>query len=235
MMQIEIWSDIMCPFCYIGKRKLENALNQFAHRDQVEIVWKSFQLNPYLETEPEKSTYQSLAEHKGISLTEARQMTEYVTNMAQAEGLTFDYDKAVVANSFDAHRLIQMAKQQGKGDAAEERLFQAYFTEGANIADRHTLVKLGSDIGLEAADVEQMLRQGAFAVEVKNDIREAQRIGVRGVPFFVLNRKYGVSGAQPAETLLGALNQAYSEIEKERSIQPIDTRGASCDVDGRCD
>ena len=131
-MKVEIWSDVMCPFCYIGKRRFEAALLKFEHKDEVEIIWKSFQLNPHMKTDPEKNINQYLAEIKGWTLDQAESMNERVTQMAKAEGLHYDFDKAIVANSFDAHRLIQLAKTHNKGDEAEERLFKAYFSEGKN-------------------------------------------------------------------------------------------------------
>ncbi len=205
----------MCPFCYIGKRKFEHALNEFSHKDQVTIVWKSFQLNPAMKTDPSKNINDYLSEAKGWSLDQARQMNDRVTAMAGDVGLTYDFDKAIVANSFDAHRLIQLAKAHGLGDAAEERLFRAYFTEGRNTADHETLLELGTDIGLDASDVRQMLESNQYAEAVQRDIYEAQQVGARGVPFFVFNRRYAVSGAQQPETFLGALNTAWSEAQKE--------------------
>ncbi|HEX9957053.1 MAG TPA: DsbA family oxidoreductase [Fibrella sp.] len=217
-MDVEIWSDVMCPFCYIGKRKFEHALNQFTHKDQINIVWKSFQLNPDMKTEPGKNINQYLAEIKGWSLDEAKSMNDRVTAMAREVGLSYDFDKAVVANSWDAHRLIQLAKQHGLGDAAEERLFLAYFTEGRDTSDHATLLELGTDIGLDPAAVKQLLESNQYAEAVAQDIYEAQQVGARGVPFFVLNRRYAVSGAQQPETFLGALNTAWSEWEKANPI-----------------
>lgn len=234
-MRVEIWSDIMCPFCYIGKRKFEKALQEFDHAEDVQVVWKSFQLNPAMKTEPDKNIDQYLAEHKGVSLEEATAMNDRVTGMAREEGLEYHFDKAVVANSFDAHRLIQLAKTQGKGDVAKERLLRAYFTEGLNIADRTTLTKLGEEVGLSALDIENMFKEGTFAREVKDDIREAQQIGVRGVPFFVLDRKYGISGAQPSEVFLNALTQTYQEAKQPQITQVNTPDGDACDVDGNCD
>ncbi|QIP15269.1 DsbA family oxidoreductase [Spirosoma aureum] len=216
-MEVEIWSDVMCPFCYIGKRKFERALSEFPHKDQVNIVWKSFQLNPAMKTDPDKTINEYLSEAKGWSLEQARQMNDRVTAMASEVGLSYDFDKAVVANSFDAHRLIQLAKANGLGDAAEERLFRAYFTEGRNTADHDTLLELGTDIGLDATAVEQLLQSDQYAEAVQHDIYEAQQVGARGVPFFVLNRRYAVSGAQQPETFLGALNTAWAESEREVS------------------
>lgn len=217
-MKVEIWSDIMCPFCYIGKRRFETALNQFPHKDDIEITWKSFQLNPAMKTEPGKSINEYLAEIKGWPLEYAQQMNDRVTVMAKEEGLDYDFDKAVVANSFDAHRLIQFAKANNKGDEMEERLFKAYFTEGKNIADHATLIELGIEIGLPAEKVKEVLHSGAFKEEVENDIYEAYQIGVRGVPYFVLNDRYAVSGAQAAETFLGALQKSWNEWEKESKL-----------------
>lgn len=201
----------MCPFCYIGKRKFEEALSQFPHNDQINVVWKSFQLNPAMKTDPGKNINEYLAEAKGWSIDQARQMNDRVTAMAQEVGLSYDFDRAIVANSFDAHRLIQLAKTKGLGDAAEERLFRAYFTEGQNTADHATLLALGTDIGLDPTDVQAVLASNAFADDVNRDIYEAQQVGARGVPFFVLNRRYAVSGAQAPETFLGALNTAWAE------------------------
>ena len=208
----------MCPFCYIGKRKFEAALNQFKHKDQINIVWKSFQLNPNTKSEPTKSTIQHLSEAKGWSLDETRRITGNVTAMAHEVGLTFNFDKAVVANSWDAHRLIQLAKQHGLGNAAEEALFRAYFTEGRDTADHATLLELGTSIGLNPTDVEQLLVSDQFGEAVDRDIYEARQVGVQGVPFFVLNRKWAISGAQPSETFLNALETAWPEWEKAQPI-----------------
>jgi predicted DsbA family dithiol-disulfide isomerase len=210
-MKIEIWSDIMCPFCYIGKRRLEAALAQFPEKEQIEIEWRSFQLDPDMQRQPGKDLYQYLAERKGMSREQSVQMHEQVTQMAKDAGLDYHFDKAVIANSFDAHRLIQFAKTKGLGDAAEERIFHAYFTEGLDVGDLAVLTTLAEEIGLETADVTAVLNSNAFADAVDADVRESQRIGVRGVPFFVLDRKYGISGAQPAEAFKQAIEQAFGE------------------------
>jgi predicted DsbA family dithiol-disulfide isomerase len=228
-MKVEIWSDIMCPWCYIGKRRFEQALNAFEHRDKVEIIWKSFQLNPEMKTDPDKNIIEYLSETKGWTVDYSQQMHDHVTGLAKQEGLTYNFDHAVVANSFDAHRLIQLAKKNGLGDAAEERLFKAYFTEGQNIADHAVLVRLGTEIGLDGTMVSEMLKSKTNAAEVKNDIAEAQQLGVRGVPFFVLDRKYGVSGAQQAEVFASALKQAWEEWKKQNDNTALETNaGAVC-------
>ena len=206
-MKVEIWSDVMCPFCYIGKRKFENALQNFPHKDQVEIEWKSFQLNPSMKTDPSKNINEYLAEHKGISIAQAKQMNDRVTAMANEVGLRYDLDKAIVANSFDAHRLSHFAKKHGVQDAVEELLFKAYFTEGKNTADHETLIAIAVEAGLNSDDVRAMLLGNEFTDELNNDIYEAQQVGARGVPFFVFDNRYAVSGAQPSQLFLDVLQK----------------------------
>ena len=230
-MTVEIWSDVMCPFCYIGKRKFETALAQFSQKNDVNIVWKSFQLNPNLVTDPTKNTTAHLAEAKGWTLDYAKGMTNHVTELAKKVGLNYDFDKAVVANSFDAHRFSAFAKTKGLQDATEERLFAAYFTEGRNTADHATLIELGENIGLNGAEVKAMLDSDAFSDEVKHEIFEAQQLGIRGVPFFLLDKKYGVSGAQESAVFLQALTQTYKEMEK---TDPSVLEGETCTIDGNC-
>lgn len=232
-MKVEIWSDVMCPFCYIGKRRFENALQELPFKNDIEVEWKSFQLDPSLKHEPGKNINQYLAERKGISVQKAKELNEQVTGMAAAEGLQYDFDKAVVANSFDAHRFSHLAAKYGKSDAAEESLFKAYFTEGKNIADRDTLVELGKNIGLDEALVKQTLEGEAYAQEVQQDIAEAQAIGVRGVPFFVVDRKYAVSGAQAADTFKQVFERAYNEWKKENN-KFTTIEGEVCSTNGDC-
>lgn len=235
-MKVEIWSDVMCPFCYIGKRRFEAALQQFPEKDQIEITWKSFQLNPYLETNGNQNLNEYLAAHKGWSIDYARQMNERVTDMAREAGLEYNLDKAVVANSRDAHRMLQFAKSVGRGDEMEEQLFRAYFTEGKNTADHATLLELGIAAGLDASEVQKVLASDAFSSEVDQDIYEAQQIGVRGVPYFVFNDRYAVSGAQATETFLGALRQSFSEFAlANRSASGSENEPSGvCTPDGDC-
>jgi len=232
-MKVEIWSDVMCPFCYIGKRRFENALQQLPFRDEIDIEWKSFQLDPSVQHEPGKTIHQYLAERKGFSVQKAKELNDQVTGMAAAEGLTYDFDKAVVANSFDAHRFSHLAAKHGKGDAAEESLFKAYFSEGKNIADRDTLIQLGIDIGLEGTEVKQALEGDAYTQEVQQDIAAATTLGIRGVPFFVIDRKYAVSGAQSTEVFLQALDKSFTEWKKDNN-QLTTIQGEVCSTDGDC-
>ena len=231
-MKIDIWSDIMCPFCYICKRKLESAMQDFEHKDDVEITWHSFQLDPEMKYEPGVSMYDYLAERKGQTREWSVKVHQQMTENAKREGLTYNFDKAIIANSFDAHRLIQLAKTYGLGDAAEECLFKAYFTDGKNMSDHATLISLGKEIGLDEKEVADMLQGNAFAGAVQQDIAQAQVYGINGVPFFVLNNKYGISGAQPKEIFQQALQQAWSE-GKALQVQD-DAEGPVCTPGGDC-
>ncbi|HEK21729.1 DsbA family oxidoreductase [Mucilaginibacter sp.] len=232
-MKVEIWSDVMCPFCYIGKRRFEAALQQFPHKDKVEVEWKSFQLNPDMQTDPNISINQYLADVKGWTLDYARQMNNHVTQMAAEVGLTYNMDKAVVANSFKAHRFTHLAKKHGLGEAAEEALFKAYFTDSRNVDDDDTLIELGVSIGLDAETIKTTLETDAFADEVRYDIAEAQQLGIRGVPFFVMDQKYGVSGAQANEVFSQTLDKAFNEWNQQRPAIQV-TDGPTCGPDGNC-
>ena len=234
-MKIEIWSDVVCPFCYIGKRKLEKALAKFPQKDAIEIEWKSFQLNPDLKTNPDLNTLEYLAESKGWSLDQAREISSQVAGMAESEGLTFNFDNAVVANTKNAHRLIHLAKSVGKGGEMKERLLKAYFTEGLNIDDSETLVSLGIDIGLEEEIIKKLLESNQYEDAVDQDIYESRLLGVKGVPFFVLDRKLGISGAQPDEVFTQTLEKAWTEFAKENpQLEMVGDSADSCEIDGEC-
>jgi predicted DsbA family dithiol-disulfide isomerase len=215
-MVVEIWSDVMCPFCYIGKRKFEAALDQFPHHDNVEIIWKSFQLSPGMKTDPTKNIHEYLATHKGISVEQAKRLNDQVTEMAMEVGLTYNFEKSVVANSFNAHRFTHFAKEHGRQKEAEELLFRSYFTDGRNIDDYSTLVELGTEIGLDAETLKLALENGSYAGDVQSDIDEADQAGVRGVPFFLFNGKYAVTGAQESKIFLKTLEKAYEEWNESK-------------------
>lgn len=234
-MKIQIWSDVMCPFCYIGKRRFEDALQQFEHKDKVEIEWKSFQLNPHLKTDASLNINQYLADIKGFTLDHAKQLNQQVTEMAAEVGLTYDFDKAIVANSFNAHRFAHLAKQNSLGDEAEEALFKAYFTEGKNIADHDTLTEIGVALGLDKTAIKETLTTDKYAADVHQDIAQAQQLGIRGVPFFVMDNKYGVSGAQAVPAFLQTLEKSYSEWAAANKPGKLDViEGDSCEIDGDC-
>ncbi|PAU93909.1 disulfide bond formation protein DsbA [Aliifodinibius salipaludis] len=215
-MKVEIWSDVMCPFCYIGKRRFENALKNFEYADEVKIKWRSFQLNPDMETDPNANINEYLAKAKGWSLEQAQQMNQRVTDMAADEGLEYNMDQAVVANSYDAHRLAQFSKDRGKADEMEEALFNAYFTDGKNIADHQTLIGLAKDIGIDPTEAQSILESDKYANAVDHDIQLAQNINITGVPFFLFDQKFGVSGARETEVFLKALKQSWNAQLQEK-------------------
>jgi predicted DsbA family dithiol-disulfide isomerase len=221
-MKVEIWSDVMCPFCYIGKHRFEQALKQFDFSDDIDIDWKSFQLNPNLETQPGKNITEHLAEVKDWSLERADQMNRHVSTMASEAGLNFNLDKAVIANSFNAHRFVHFAKTNGKGNEAEESLFKAYFTKGQNIDDIDTLVELGESLGLNNEETRLVLESDKFANAVKQDILAARNLGIQGVPFFLFNRKYAISGAREIEVFEQALQKSWQEWNNESPMEPAD-------------
>lgn len=231
-MKIEIWSDVMCPFCYIGKRKLEQSLNNSPLKDDVEIEWKSYQLNPELVTDTSIGIDDYLAQHKGMSKEQARQLNQQVTEMAKEEGLVFNFDQSVVANSFLAHQLLHFAKQYNKQNEAEEILFKSYFTDGKNIDDIEFLKSIVNELGLNIASFENSIVEGTFVDEVKMDIHEARQIGVKGVPFFVYDRKYAISGAQPLALFDQTLNQAFEQWKGSTSITLQNSDGPSCGPEG---
>ncbi len=209
VMTINIWSDIRCPFCYIGKRNFERALEQFAHKDSVEVTWRSFELDPSLKTQPESDLFGYLAKVKGMSYEESVQMHQHVTEVARAAGLDFNFDKAVVANSYNGHRLIQLAKSLGLGSEAEEHLFKAHFTDGRNIDDPVVLQEVGLAIGIPEARLKRLLESDEFSAEVNMDKAAASSLGIRGVPFFLINDKFALTGAQPSAVFLQALDKVW--------------------------
>ena len=210
-MKVEIWSDVVCPWCYIGKRRFEAALGRFPHAEDVEVVWRSFELDPSAPTTGQLDLIQRLATKYGVSREEAEAMNERVTDLADDEGLAFRLDIARPGNTFDAHRLLHLAADRGMQDALKEALLAAYQTQGERISDPEVLARVAVATGLDGAEVADVLSSDAYAEAVRDDEREAQRLGVTGVPFFVFDRRYGVSGAQPSDVLLGALRQAWDE------------------------
>jgi|ERR1700754_3096784 predicted DsbA family dithiol-disulfide isomerase len=233
-MKIEIWSDIACPWCAIGKRRFDKALAQFAHRDEVEVVWRSFELDPDAPREQTGDRVDHLAAKYGISRAQAEGMHRHMTETAAADGLEFHFERARDGSTFDAHRLIHLAGQRGIADAVKERLFEAYLGEGQLVADHATLVRLGAEAGLDADDVRHVLASDRFAKEVRAEEREARALGINSVPFFVIDRTYGVSGAQPSETLLEALNTAWAKSHPLEVLTPAGRDAGETCADGSC-
>lgn len=231
IMKVEIWSDVVCPFCYIGKRKFEKALEGFAAKDKVEVVWRSFQLDPDLQAVPGQSVHEYLGSRKGVGAAGGKKMNDAMTAMAAEAGLHYDFDRAVMANTLDAHRLLHLAKEKGVQPQMKERLFRAYYTEGKNVGDLETLVQLGGEVGLDPAVVREALGGTAYVQAVRQDQLAAEGAGARGVPFFVFNDKYAVSGAQPSELFAQVLEKVWAE-ERPALLHGEDE--GFCTVDGEC-
>lgn len=206
MINIKIWSDINCPFCYIGKRHLEAALEKFKD-DEVIIEWKSFELDPVSHPPKGANAEELLARKYGRDIKWAREMNANMTAMAKKAGLEFNMDKLVPANSFNAHRIIHLAKKSGKQDEMKEALLKAKFVEGKDISDNETLVSVASTVGVPEADAKRVLNSEEFSSDVRHDEQEARELQISGVPFFVFNNKYAVSGAQPPEAFLEVLSE----------------------------
>ena len=234
-LKVQIWSDIMCPFCYIGKRRIEEALILFEHKDAVAIEWKSFQLDATFKASADDNMVDHLAEKYGKEKDWAQGMLDNMTQNAKNAGLDFHFEKAILANSFNAHRLLHLAKKYQLANDLEELLFKAYLTEGKNINDNSTLKELGVSVGLNAVEIDEVLNSDAYGNDVKQDIQNANAIGVQGVPFFVFDNKYAVSGAQPATAFLEILQKAWDEGKFDSKVTLINTtEGDSCGIDG-CD
>lgn len=229
-MKIEIWSDVACPWCYIGKRRFETALAQFPHRDSVDVEWKSYQLDPSVPEHYDGTELDYLSKRKGMAPEQVKQMFAHVTETAKGEGLDYHFDKVVVANSFTAHRLIHLAASHGRQDAAKEQLLSDHFEHGKDIGNKEYLTELGASLELPADEVAELFTTDKFTEDVNMDINEARAIGVTGVPFFVIDRKYGISGAQPAELFSEALNQAWQEANPLIPVGASDAE--ACGPDG---
>lgn len=234
-LKIQIWSDIMCPFCYIGKRRIEEALQLFEHAAAVAIEWKSFQLDAGFIASPDDNMVEHLAEKYRKDNDWAQNMLDNMTQNAKEAGLDFHFEKAVLANSLNAHRLLHLAKKHNLANDLEELLFKGYLTEGKNVNDLNTLAELGLEVGLKTEEIKQVLYSDAFANEVQQDIKEANSIGVQGVPFFVFDNKYAISGAQPATAFLKTLDKVWEEGKFESKVTLLNTTTEnSCDING-CD
>jgi predicted DsbA family dithiol-disulfide isomerase len=212
-MRVEVWSDVVCPWCYIGKRRFEAALSRFAHRSEVDLLWRSFELDPSAPASAaEEGRYaERLATKYHISLGEAQVMLDNMTATAAQEGLDFRFDLARPGNTFDAHRLLHLAREHGQQDQLKERLDRATFTEGSPASDHTALRALATEVGLPPADVDAVLASDRYSDAVRADEAQARAYGISGVPFFVIDGQYGISGAQPADAILRALDQAWSE------------------------
>lgn len=219
-LRVDVWSDVVCPWCYVGKRRLEAAIARLPSPGDVEVVWRSFELDPKAPrgTRGRVSYAERLAKKYGATVEQATQMIERMTSVGKAEGIPFHFERARPGNSFDAHRVLHLAREKGVQGAVKERLFRGYFTEGEAIGDRKTIVRLAGEAGLEPAAVRRTLAGDAHAKAVRADEEEARRNGIHAVPFFVLGGVYGISGAQSVELMHEALAQAWSEAAGQRPV-----------------
>jgi predicted DsbA family dithiol-disulfide isomerase len=214
--RVEIWSDVVCPWCYIGKRRFEKALARFDHSDEVEVVWRSFQLHPEHPKGVREPLEESLAAKIGGTVEQVRAMNDHVKTLAAAEGLYYDFESYTLVNTFDAHRLTHLAKAHGLGAEPHERFLRAQLIEGEVLDDADTLVRLSAESGVPEDDARQVLEDDDYTADVNEEIRELRALGGNGVPFFVIDRRYGISGAQSTEVFLRALETARAE-EAQRS------------------
>ncbi|TRZ36958.1 DsbA family oxidoreductase [Niallia circulans] len=236
-MKIEVWSDFVCPFCYIGKRRLEEAIAQFPGKDQVEVEFKSFELDPNAQIYSGTGINEALAKKYGMSIEEAKRANEGVGSQAAGVGLTFNFDEMKPTNTFDAHRLAKFAATVGKEKEMTEKLLASYFTESKLISDHDVLVEIAQTAGIEKEETLAVLNDSTkYANDVRIDEALAQQMGVTGVPFFVINQKYSISGAQPAETFRRALQQVWEEEGNAPKLQDLTggNTGAAC-TDDNCD
>lgn len=229
-MKIEIWSDFACPFCYIGKKRFEEALDKFPHKDEVKVEYKSFILNPNAPTETDLSGVEELAKSKGITIDRAKEMYDHVVKMAKTAGLDYNLDIMQATNTNDAHRILQWSKQFGKERELTDKLFSAYFILGLNIADNQTLVNIVESIGLDSQKAKEVLAFDQYEIAVETDLKDAQMLGVQSVPTFVVNREFGVSGAQREEYFLNMLHETYEKMHPNKLN--IKEDGTACGPDG---
>ncbi len=227
-MDVEIWSDIACPWCYIGKRRFEAALAQFEHRDDVRVTWRSFELDPSAPLEREGDRAARLSEKYGITVERAREIERHLIDTAAAEGLEFRFDLARSGATLDAHRVVHLAHEHGLQDAMKERLLSAYFSEGELVGDPETLVRIAAEVGLDEDEVREALADDRYAEQVRDDERTAAQLGISAVPTFVVDRALGVSGAQPPQALLELLRQGWAN----RPPVAVLEGGDSCGIDG---
>lgn len=231
-MRIEVWTDVVCPFCYVGKRELANALSDFEHADQVEVVWKAFELDPNASANGQDAT-QHLMDKYGLSAAQSAAQNDQLATRAAEVGLNFNWRESKVTNTLDAHRLVKLAETQGLGGVATDRVMKAFFTDGSLVSDHEVLTRLGGEIGLQEDRVREVLEGVEFIEEVHRDEQEAAGYGISGVPFFVFEGQWAINGAQPAELFSEALDEVWQEIQRPRLINfAEESVGGGCGCGG---
>ncbi|GKU23241.1 DsbA family oxidoreductase [Clostridium folliculivorans] len=240
-MKIEIWSDFVCPFCYIGKRRLEMALDKFEHKDEVEITFRSFELDPSAEKKYDENIHQLIAKKYGIPVEQAKASNDQLIAQAKTLGLEYNFDTLIPTNTFDAHRLSHYGKAEGKMNELSERILKAYFTDSLDLSDHQVLSKLAGEVGLDSEKALEILSTDKYALEVREDEERASALRISGVPFFVFNNKYAVSGAQSSDLFLDVLEKVRKEelsspvIEfLTKNLDQADSNANICS-DGKCE
>ncbi len=233
--KIEIWSDFMCPFCYMGKHKLEAGLAKFEHKDEVDIVWRAFQLSPNFVTDTSMNMSEYISKRRDIPIEEAVEMNKNIEVKAKEVGLTYFMEKTVAANTLKAHQLSYFAKEHGKQTEAEEIIFRSFFTDGKNIDDESVLFQLAKELGLDENELKTVYENSKYVKEIESDMEKARSMGIKMIPCFVINDTKSISGTYDSETFYQALTETYAGINKEESFQPADDiSGESCTIDGNC-
>jgi len=231
-MKIEIWSDYACPYCYIGKRRLEKALENFSDREDIYISFKSFELDSSASYKTTTNTIERISEKYRISIEKAKQMIDSITEYAKSVGLDFNYDTVRYTNTFDAHRIAKYAETKGKGIEISEKLLHAYFTENKQMSDHKVLTDIAIEVGLDKLEVEDILKDKKFAEDVRNDEYEASRLGIQAVPFFFINEKYSISGAKPLEVFEKTIEKALQEEKILECVEDDNLGDMVCNSDG---
>lgn len=242
-MKIEVWSDFVCPFCYIGKRRLESALNQFEYKDEVELIFRSFELDPNSKKKFDENIYEIIAKKYGISVEQAKASNDQIVAQAKALGLNYNFDDLIPTNTFDAHRLSHYAKTEGKANELSERILKAYFVDSLNISDHKILASLAGEVGIDSDEALKVLASDQYGAEVRKDEENASRLKISGVPYFVFNNKYAVSGAQPPELFLEVLEKVKKEevspqvieLLSEDKVQDNENSNSGSCSDGKCE
>jgi predicted DsbA family dithiol-disulfide isomerase len=228
-LHVDVWSDVVCPWCAIGKRRFERALERFAHKDKVEVVWRAFELDPSAPAVQAEDNVTRLAQKYGRTHEQSVAMMKQTAKIAADEGLDFDLIHARPGNTFDAHRVLHLAREHGVQNAVNDRFFRGYMSERQPIGEREVLVQLASEAGLAAEEVRSTLASDRFGVDVREEEDIARHLGIRGVPFFVIGEAIGVSGAQPTDVMLHALEQAWEDTHEADAAEAAEP--AVCETD----
>ncbi len=235
-MKVEVWSDYVCPFCYIGKRRMEEAINQLDFKSEIEVEFKSFELDPNAPKSYEGNINEIIAKKYGIPVSQAKASNDQIVAQAKAMGLNYDFDNMKPTNTFDAHRLVHYASAQGKQGKLSERLLRAYFTEGKDLSSYDVLASLAKEVGLESNDVIHVLESDQFKDVVRQDESDAKKLNISGVPYFLINGKYAISGAQPTDVFLKSLKQIKADEMKAEAekLDALNNDSAGICIDGQC-